>query len=81
MSDTHHHSYTEFTNWNICDVHTTLWGFVIHVSAAEIEPEAIHILYLSGNYLTALVQHHTVSSIKKTSYADLGEELFHKMSR
>jgi len=52
----------------------------MHVSAAEIEPEALQILYLSGNYLTALVQHRKVTSIKKTSYADLGEELVHKTS-
>jgi len=57
-----------------------LWGFVICASAAEIEPETLQILYLNGNYLTALVQHLKISSIKKTSHADLGEELVHKTS-
>jgi hypothetical protein len=64
----------------IFDIHTTLWWFVICVSAAEIEPETLQILYLNGNHLTALVQNLKISSIKKTSHADLGEELVHKKS-
>ena len=61
-------------------IHTTLWWFVIRVSAAEIAPETLQILYLNGNHLTALVQRLKTSSVKKTSHADLGEELVQKTS-
>jgi len=81
MANSFHHSHIEFIDCDISDIHTTLWGFVIHVSAAEIESEALQKLYLNSNYLPALVQHLKVSSIKKISHADLGEELVHKTSR
>jgi hypothetical protein len=78
MANSFYHRYVQFVDRDMSDKHARLWGFVIRESGAKMESETLQILYFDVIYLTAVVRHLKISSIKKTSHAYLGEELVHK---